>query len=47
MIARAAAPAVLCIFYFGVNAIIPLAVDALLLWGLLARQGTVAALRGG
>jgi len=47
VIAGAAASAVLYILYFGVNAIIPLAVDALLLWGLCAPHWTVAALRGG
>jgi hypothetical protein len=47
VIAGAAAPAVLYILYSGVNAIIPLAVDALLLWGPFARHWTVAALTGG
>ena len=42
-----AASAVLYNNYFGVDAIIPLAWDALLLWGLFARHWTVAALRGG
>lgn len=47
VIIGAVASAVLYTLYFGVKAIIPFAVDALLLWDPLGRQWTVAALADG
>lgn len=38
--------AALYVLYFGGNALIPIALDAMMLWGIAMQGWTVAALRG-
>jgi hypothetical protein len=40
------ASALLFLLYIGINALVPLAIDAFLLWGVFAWHWTVASLRG-
>jgi hypothetical protein len=47
VIISAIASALMFVLYFGLWAILPLALDAFLLWGVLAQHWTVASLRGG
>ena len=47
VIVGSVASAVLFLLYLGINALIPLAMDTFLLWGIVAQHWTVAALRGG
>ncbi len=42
----AAASTLLFLLYIGINALVPLAIDALLLWGVFGWHWTVATLRG-
>lgn len=42
----AAASAMLYLLYFSLNALVPLAIDAFVLWGVFALNWTVAGLRG-
>ena len=46
VIVSAVASAALYLLFFGVNALVPLAIDAFLLWGVIAQHWTVAGLRG-
>jgi hypothetical protein len=47
VLVSAVASILLYVMYFGLNALIPIAIDTVLLWGLLAQHWTVAGLRGG
>lgn len=46
VIIGAAASGLLFLLYIGIHAVIPLAIDAFLLWGIFGSRWTVAALRG-
>ncbi len=47
IITGAVASALLFLLYIGINALVPLAIDAFLLWGVFGWRWTVAILRGG
>ena len=47
IIAGAVASTLLFLLYIGINALVPLAIDAFLLWGVFGWHWTVATLRGG
>jgi hypothetical protein len=47
MIVGSVASALLFLLYLGINALVPLAVDAFLLWGVFGWHWTVASLQGG
>ena len=47
IITASVASLVLFMLYIGVNALIPLAIDAFLLWGVFGWHWTIATLRGG
>ena len=47
IVTGAVASALLFLLYIGINALVPLAIDAFLLWGVFGWRWTVAILRGG
>ena len=47
MILGAVASTLLFLLYIGINALVPLAIDAFLLWGMFGWHWTAATLRGG